>query len=84
MFGMGSQMSFADFTGIIKMPKGVIVGVVSHYIIMPLVGFSIAKIFNLLTFGFQQSEPVLDSICPSKTSYKLNFPPRRVKAAKLR
>jgi len=46
MFGMGSQMSFADFAGVIKMPKGVIVGVVSHYIIMPLVGFSIAKIFS--------------------------------------
>lgn len=46
MFGMGSQMSFADFTGIMKMPKGVIVGVVSHYIFMPLVGFTIANIFN--------------------------------------
>ncbi|MGB8490661.1 MAG: bile acid:sodium symporter family protein [Bacteroidales bacterium] len=46
MFGMGSQMSFSDFTGIIKMPKGVIVGVVSHYIFMPLVGFSIASIFH--------------------------------------
>jgi BASS family bile acid:Na+ symporter len=46
MFGMGSQMSFADFTGIIRMPKGVIVGVVSHYIFMPLVGFTIASIFN--------------------------------------
>jgi bile acid:Na+ symporter, BASS family len=46
MFGMGSQMSFADFTGIIKMPKGVIVGVISHYIFMPLVGFTIANIFN--------------------------------------
>jgi BASS family bile acid:Na+ symporter len=46
MFGMGSQMSFADFAGVIKMPKGVIVGVVSHYIIMPMVGFSIAKIFS--------------------------------------
>jgi BASS family bile acid:Na+ symporter len=46
MFGMGSQMSFNDFTGVIKMPKGVIVGVVSHYIIMPLVGFLIAQIFN--------------------------------------
>src|SRR4030042_6892191 len=46
MFGMGTQMSFADFAGVIKMPKGVIVGVVSHYIIMPLVGFSIAKIFS--------------------------------------
>jgi BASS family bile acid:Na+ symporter len=46
MFGMGSQMSFSDFTGIIKMPKGVLVGVGSHYIIMPMVGFGIANIFN--------------------------------------
>lgn len=46
MFGMGSQMSIGDFIGIVKMPKGVIVGVISHYIIMPLVGFTIAHIFN--------------------------------------
>ncbi|MBG0858826.1 MAG: bile acid:sodium symporter family protein [Bacteroidales bacterium] len=46
MFGMGSQMSVADFTGIIRMPKGVIIGVISHYIIMPLVGFTIAHIFS--------------------------------------
>jgi bile acid:Na+ symporter, BASS family len=46
MFGMGSQMSFDDFVGIIKMPKGVIIGVISHYIIMPLVGFTIAHLFK--------------------------------------
>lgn len=46
MFGMGSQMSFKDFSGVIKMPKGVLVGVFSHYMIMPLVGFGIASIFN--------------------------------------
>ena len=46
MFGMGSQMSFKDFTGVIKMPRGVFVGVFSHYMIMPLVGFCIAGIFN--------------------------------------
>ena len=46
MFGMGSQMSFRDFSGVIKMPKGVFVGVFSHYMIMPLVGFGIASIFN--------------------------------------
>jgi BASS family bile acid:Na+ symporter len=46
MFGMGSQMSFKDFTGVIKMPRGVFVGVFSHYIIMPLVGFCIAGLFN--------------------------------------
>jgi len=46
MFGMGSQMSFQDFSGVIKMPKGVLVGVFSHYMIMPLVGFGIASMFN--------------------------------------
>jgi BASS family bile acid:Na+ symporter len=46
MFGMGSQMSFKDFTGVIKMPRGVFVGVFSHYMIMPLVGFCIAGLFN--------------------------------------
>jgi len=46
MFGMGSQMSFKDFSGVIKMPKGVFVGVFSHYMIMPLVGFGIARIFK--------------------------------------
>ena len=46
MFGMGSQMSLNDFTGVIKMPKGVIIGVGSHYIIMPLVAFFISRIFN--------------------------------------
>jgi bile acid:Na+ symporter, BASS family len=46
MFGMGSQMSLSDFTGVIKMPKGVFIGVGSHYIIMPLVGFGIASIFH--------------------------------------
>jgi len=46
MFGMGSQMSFEDFTGVIKMPKGVLIGVGSHYLIMPLVGFGIAHLFK--------------------------------------
>lgn len=46
MFGMGSQMSLDDFTGVIKMPKGVIIGVGSHYLIMPLVAFGISRIFN--------------------------------------
>jgi bile acid:Na+ symporter, BASS family len=46
MFGMGSQMSLDDFTGVIQMPKGVIIGVGSHYLIMPLVAFCISRIFN--------------------------------------
>jgi len=46
MFGMGSQMSFDDFTGVIKMPKGVLIGVGAQFLVMPLAGFAIAHIFN--------------------------------------
>jgi len=46
MFGMGSQMSFNDFAGIIKMPKGVIIGVIAQFSIMPLVALAIANIFS--------------------------------------
>jgi BASS family bile acid:Na+ symporter len=46
MFGMGAQMSFKDFTGIIKMPKGVIIGIAAQYSVMPLVALAISKIYN--------------------------------------
>lgn len=46
MFGMGSQMSLSDFTGVIKMPKGVFIGVGAQFFIMPLVAFVISRIFN--------------------------------------
>jgi len=46
MFGMGSQMSFSDFAGVIKMPKGVLIGIFLQFTIMPLVGLTIASIFN--------------------------------------
>src|SRR5215210_41705 len=46
MFGMGTELSLKDFANVIRMPKGIIVGVLCHYIVMPLVGFGIANIFN--------------------------------------
>lgn len=46
MFGMGSQMSLNDFTGVIKMPKGVIIGVGLQFLIMPLVAVAISMIFH--------------------------------------
>lgn len=46
MFGMGTELSLQDFSRIVQMPKGVIVGVMCHYIIMPLVGFGVANMFN--------------------------------------
>lgn len=47
MFGMGTSMSFEDFSGVIKMPKGVFIGVTSHFLIMPLLGFVLASISGL-------------------------------------
>ena len=46
MFGMGTAMSFNDFYGVIKMPKGVLVGLICQFSIMPFLGFSLASIFN--------------------------------------
>ena len=46
MFGMGSQMSLQDFAGVIRMPKGVIAGVICQFTIMPVVGITIASIFK--------------------------------------
>jgi BASS family bile acid:Na+ symporter len=47
MFGMGTSMGLEDFAGVIKMPKGVFIGVGSHFIIMPLLGFTLAKLSGL-------------------------------------
>ncbi len=44
MFGMGTSMSLNDFVGVVKTPKGVLIGVCSHYLIMPSVGFALASI----------------------------------------
>ena len=46
IFGMGSQMSLKDFAGVIKMPKGVIVGLICQFTIMPVMGITIASLFN--------------------------------------
>lgn len=47
MFGMGTQMSIKDFAGIRKSGKGVLIGLLGQFTIMPIIGFTIAK-----TFGF--------------------------------
>jgi BASS family bile acid:Na+ symporter len=46
MFGMGTELSIKDFTDVLRMPKGVIIGIICHYTIMPLVGYLIAKSFR--------------------------------------
>ncbi|HEX9046084.1 MAG TPA: bile acid:sodium symporter family protein [Verrucomicrobiae bacterium] len=45
MFGMGVHMSLKDFAGVAKSPRGVIVGILCHFTIMPLVGLTLIKLF---------------------------------------
>ncbi|GAB3808117.1 bile acid:sodium symporter family protein [Spirosoma humi] len=46
MLGMGTTMSIKDFEGVIKQPRAVFVGVSCHFLIMPLLGFTLANVFN--------------------------------------
>ena len=46
MFGMGTQMSLKDFTGIKTMGKGVLVGIICQFSIMPVTGYVLTRVFN--------------------------------------
>ena len=46
MFGMGTALSLGDFWGVVKMPKGVLVGLVCQFTIMPFVGLGLAMAFG--------------------------------------
>lgn len=47
MFGMGTKLSAQDFLRVLVMPRPVLIGVVLHFGVMPLTGYTIAR-----TFGF--------------------------------
>jgi len=62
-FGVGCTMNLSEFSGAWKSPRGILVGVVSHYCIMPLVALTIAKAFHFppeIAAGM-----VLVGCCPS-------------------
>ncbi len=46
MFGMGTTMSPKDFEAVVKSPKSVLIGIVCQFTIMPLIGFSLATLFE--------------------------------------
>lgn len=43
MFGMGTSMRVDDFLSVIRTPRGVVIGVMSQFIIMPTLGFILAS-----------------------------------------
>lgn len=46
MFGMGTHMRLADFKGVASTGKGVLVGLLCHFSIMPLMGVLLTKVFT--------------------------------------
>ncbi len=66
MFGMGMTLTLTDFKRVLYRPIDVSIGVLSQYIIMPLLGFILAKLFGLqalLAVGV-----VLVGSCPGGTA----------------
>lgn len=47
MFGMGMTLSMNDFKEVVKQPKSVAIGVAAQFIIMPLLAYVLAVIFQL-------------------------------------
>ena len=47
MFGMGTQISAKDFLGVVRDPRGVGIGLVCQFTIMPFVGAGLALAFGL-------------------------------------
>jgi len=66
MLGMGFTLSIRDFRGIFHMPGSVAIGILAHYTIMPLSGWTIAHLLKLdagLAVGV-----IIVACCPSGTA----------------
>ena len=44
---MGTTMGLKDFQGVIEMPKGILIGLICQFTVMPLVGVGLAYCFAL-------------------------------------
>src|SRR5438094_3686420 len=49
MLGMGITLSVDDFKGVMRMPRAVAVGYAAQYLIMPFLGWAVARGLNLPT-----------------------------------
>jgi BASS family bile acid:Na+ symporter len=47
MFGMGLSLRMRDFAAVFLRPKAIIIGLVCQLIVLPIVGFTLIKIFTL-------------------------------------
>ena len=47
MLGIGSSLTLADFKNAWRKPRGILIGMVSQFGLMPLIGFSLASLLGL-------------------------------------
>ena len=47
MFGMGLSLRASDFTRVLKQPKAAVIGISAQMILLPIIAFLIAVVFNL-------------------------------------
>ncbi len=66
MLSMGLTLTYKDFLRILEMPRAIFLGVGLQYVVMPLLGYGVARAFNLpmdFMIGL-----VLVSCCPGGTA----------------
>jgi BASS family bile acid:Na+ symporter len=66
MLGMGVTLSVDDFRRVLAMPRAIAIGVACQYLIMPVLGFGVARLFRLetsLAVGL-----ILVACCPGGTA----------------
>ena len=66
MLGMGITLSFDDFRAVLRRPRAVAVGLVAQYLIMPFLGWGIARLLKLET-AFAVGL-ILVACCPGGTA----------------
>lgn len=47
MLGMGSTLSWSDFRSAIEKPKGILIGFLSQFVLMPLIAVGLARVLEL-------------------------------------
>ena len=69
MFGMGLSLKLADFARLVSMPKPVFIGLFGQLILLPVVAFSLATLFDAspaIAIGL-----MMLAACPGGTSSNL-------------
>ena len=69
MFGLGIGLTFADFERVFRYPRAFSVGVVCHFVLLPLVGYGIVSYFGIT--GAMAVGYMLIAACPTGATSNL-------------